>query len=92
MGHLGRNGSQHEPNKNPGPLHDRKSHAKGPHRRPKRTTKLPHRIRLSRENSRHLLEDNSTSELPITAGPVSICSICSTYLLRPLRSIAIILT
>ena len=55
MGHLrSTDGSQHEPNKNPGPLHDRKSYAKGLHPRSKRNTKLPHRIRLSRANSQHL--------------------------------------
>ena len=30
------------PTNNPGPLHDRKSHSKGLHPRPKPTTKLPH--------------------------------------------------
>ena len=48
MGHLrSTDGSQHEPNKNPGPLHDRTNYANGPYPRPKQTTKLPYRIRLS---------------------------------------------
>ena len=53
-GHLRSNGSQHEPNKNPGPLHDHKSYSKGLHPQPKQTTKLPHWICLSCKNAWHL--------------------------------------